>query len=182
MSNIFTVDIEISGTINGDDFTGKGTSIGDRTLGNPSVSITYSRIPIGSNVLSNFIAIINMLSTLLSREIAPARGFLTLTGGDYEFSRSVEGIGASLRSSGSMERLGPNNLRLKSNINGTIAQPENVEIDEWEGVQIPDGPGSVREVMVIPVSLDGKIDKLYVVTSYKFNAAVNSSTHTSAHD
>jgi|GEM_PF-6037935 len=174
MSDIYHVAIEVSGNINGEDFTGTGESTGDRNLGNPSVTIKYSRIPKGSNVLGNFISIINMLSTLLSKEIPPAKGFLSLTGGNYGFSRSVEGPNVSLFSSGSMQRVDANNLVLRSRITGKINQAPTATVERWEGVQLPDGPGRVREVMILPVRSNGKeVETVYVVTNYNFDPSVS---------
>lgn len=173
MSEIYRIAIELSGNINGDDFTGTGYSEGDRTLGNPSVNIAYSSIPRGTNVLGSFVSIINMLSTLLSREIPPAKGFLSLTGGDYSFSRSVEGPSVKLYTYGNMQRLAATDLKLTSRINGNIDQPPSATIERWEGVQLPDGPGRVRELMILPVRFDGKEpETVYIVTSYNFNPSV----------
>lgn len=174
MANVYTVGIEVSGNINGEDFSGKGHSEGDPSLGNPSVSITYSNIPHGSSVLGNFIAVINMLSTLMSREIGPAKGFLSLTNGDYGFSRSVEGPRVALYTTGTMQRVGPRDLLLKAKIAGRIAQAPTSAVDKWEGVQVPDGAGRVREVMVVPVRVGPRrVDTVYVITSYNFDPSVS---------
>jgi hypothetical protein len=174
MSNVYRVAIEVTGNINGQRFTGSGHSVGDARLGTPEVCITYSSIPNGSNVLGNFIAIINMLSTLLSREIPPAKGFLSLTGGDYGFARTVQGPTVDLHAAGSMQRVGKNDLRLTSSISGTIAQPPTAAIKKWLGIQLPDGPGRVREVMTVPLRFeDGTEEIVCVATSYVFDPSVN---------
>jgi hypothetical protein len=174
MPETYHVDIEIAGTINNQEFTGSGHSVGDPALGNPEVTITYSRIPDDSNVLGNFIAIINMLSTLLSKEVPPAKSFLSLTGGNYGFSRSVEGPNVRLYAFGNMRRLRPNNLVLRSTISGKISQGISGTVGKWQGVQMPEGPGRVRESMVIPISFsDGTTETVFVVTNYTFDPSVN---------
>lgn len=133
--------VRITGVINDDEFWAEGEAVGDPESGEYTVRLEYERVPRGWDPLLYTDV---KVSLLFHREEQEGRNLLSVTGGSYRTSGSIDlGNGNLLRNNTMIEMVDDETFRAVYVMYGTAQTGKLQDIEFFEETMIPFGKGKI---------------------------------------
>jgi hypothetical protein len=158
----------ISGVINDCEFSADGHASGDADSGQYTVELNYKTVPAGWDPLMYTDV---KVSLLFLKEEQGATNFLSLTGGKYTSSGSIDfGDGNYLRNNTTIEVVDGNKIRAVYVMYGTAKTGRLSSMEFFEETLLPFGPGRIAALAVARwKTADGKPLDAIFSTRYDFD-------------
>jgi hypothetical protein len=144
--------IASTGNINGCEFTASGEGTANPSTGVIQFSAEFTEIPAKADPFGSLLAILILPTSMFGMEIDNAVNLLTLSGGSFEFIQHVGGDGVSARADGTLARRPSGEFLWISRAEGYVNTGEIRSVDPFDAVMIPNGPGSVKESICLPLN------------------------------
>jgi hypothetical protein len=164
-----TADIRITGAINDEEFAATGQASGDPGTGEWRLQLDYSHFPANWHP---FLYIDAKIGMLFINERDEGKNMLSLADGSFRASTTIDlGSGFLLRNNALIEKVGDERYRASYLMHGTTRIFELTEVESFEEVMVPLGPGRVAGLAV--ARWKGGLETLEAVmsTRYTFDTA-----------
>ncbi|WP_460305861.1 hypothetical protein [Actinocorallia aurea] len=177
----FSLVIEGSGRVNDIEFTASGRGEGDTLTGDLEFEVAFSDVSAHTDPFANLLAVLILPTGLFGREGENAANLLTISGGDFFFRQILSGPNIAAQSSGRLDRTGPREFTWTSFAEGQVELAEVTEIQPFNVVMIPAGPGGMIETAEWPIVDDGQVKRVHAIRDFTFDPTAGLAGHQLRH-
>jgi|SoiMethySBSTD1v2_1073268.scaffolds.fasta_scaffold107232_4 hypothetical protein len=167
------IDITSTGRVNGASFTANGTGVGDAGTGDWDFEVTFADKAADADAFATLVGILILPTVVFGREDGSTRNLLSLVGGNLEFTQLTDGDEVSVASRGSIRATPDGRLSWTSEAEGEIGLREVKEVEPFDAVMLPLGPGKIADVLTFPFVTPRGRRLVQAVRTITFNPAAD---------
>lgn len=160
-----TAEIRITGAINDEEFGATGNATGDPQTGKWHLRLDYSNFPANWHP---FLYVDAKVGLLYYREHEGGKNMLSLAGGSFRASSTIDlGHGFILHNNAEIKRVTQTHFRASYLMYGTIRTFELTEVESFQEIMVPVGPGRVAGLAL--ARWRGGVEKLEAIMSTRYD-------------
>jgi hypothetical protein len=160
-----TAEIKITGAINDEEFGATGSASGDPQTGQWHLRLDYSNFPANWHP---FLYVDAKVGLIYYREHEGGRNMLSLSDGSFRASSTIDlGHGFILRNNAEIKKVSQTHFRASYLMYGTIRTFELTEIESFQEIMVPAGPGRVAGLAL--ARWRGGVEKLEAIQSTRYD-------------